>query len=234
MRKGYFMYGLEIITYPIRHMYNSKKETKTVHIEYNKQCSTDFMDIFADKKEEKSADNMYIRGAQLNEDEGDIIELLGIKSGFNVFDFKVDDNVKSIQINTYELVDGKWDLMVGGGGQSFSDVEGRIALSYDYIANGLRTAVQSEKSGGSNSYDLAEKYDFNNLAKTESVLSSETVIEYEKEIPLVIQMFTSQNGGISFGLDSYFMPESIKGYEKVYSVTVMFSQKTVNELTDNA
>ena len=25
-----------------------------------------------------------------------------------------------------------------------------------------------------------------------------------------------------------------KGYEKVYSVTVMFSQKTVNELTDNA
>lgn len=48
MRKGYFMYGLEIITYPIRHMYNSKKETKTVHLEHNIQCSIDFMDIFAD------------------------------------------------------------------------------------------------------------------------------------------------------------------------------------------
>ena len=46
-------------------------------------------------------------------------------------------------------------------------------------------------------------------------------------------MFTSQNGGVSFGLESFYMPESIKGYEKIYAVTVMFSQNTVAELTDN-
>ena len=46
--------------------------------------------------------------------------------------------MQSIQVNTYRLVDGEWKLEAGGGGQVFSDVKGRVALSFERLDDGLR------------------------------------------------------------------------------------------------
>lgn len=73
---------------------------------------------------------MYIEEAQLTEEEQNIANLLGVNQDYRLYDFKLDDTVKSIQINTYELTDGKWHLVSGGGGLSFEDSCGRFALSF--------------------------------------------------------------------------------------------------------
>ncbi len=79
---------------------------------------------------EKSPDQMYIEEAQLTEEEKAIAELLGLNQDYRLFDFEVDDTVKSMQINTYELTDGQWHMIAGGGGQAFEDSEGRLADRY--------------------------------------------------------------------------------------------------------
>lgn len=66
-------------------------------------------------------------------------------------------------------------------------------------------------------------------------LTNQKEVVYEKEIPLVIQVHTSKNN-IEYILPEYGFNNpkmySEAGYEKVYALTCLFSQKTVKELSD--
>ena len=104
----------------------------------------------ADK--EKNEEKMYIEPAQLTEEEEEIALLLGLNTEQRIYDFTLDESVQSIQVNTYRLMDGEWKLEAGGGGQAFSDTEGRIALGFERLDEGIRIAVQSEHTGGSTEY----------------------------------------------------------------------------------
>ena len=94
---------------------------------------------------ENNLDRMYIEEATVDRRRKNIARTIGIKSRIpSVADFSIDDTVKSMQINIYELIDGEWHIIAGGGGQAFEDSEGRLALGFDNVADGLRIAVQSE------------------------------------------------------------------------------------------
>lgn len=175
---------------------------------------------------------MYINVAQLNDDEQNIASLLGAGNDHLIFDFSVDETIKSVQINTYRLINGKWELESGGGGRTFEDKHGRLALGFDKIPEGLRIAFQSENHGGADKFEAdLQGIELPTGCATTS-LQSETLIEYEKEIPLVIQVLTSQNAIKSYSVDCFETPEKYEteNYEYVYAITIRFSQKTVNEL----
>ena len=169
---------------------------------------------------ENNLDRMYIEEAQLTEEEKNIAELLGLNQEYRLYDFSIDDTVKSMQINIYELIDGEWHIIAGGGGQAFEDSEGRIALGFDNVADGLRIAVQSEHNSG--------------MGYATSTLSDKQKIVYDQEIPLVIQIITSKNEVHSYVVDYFFQPEEYEkyDYEYVYAITVLFSQKPVSELAN--
>ena len=182
---------------------------------------------------EKTADKMYIEPAQLTEEEEKIAALLGLNTQQKIYDFVLDETVQSIQVNTYRLMDGEWKLEAGGGGQAFSDVEGRIALSFERLDKGLRTAIQSEHTGGSTEYKSERNEDLNEIGSfATSVLSEKTEFEYEEEIPLAVQVITSNNQVVSYQVDYFNSPEEYEklGYEGVFAITVRFSKKTVAEL----
>ena len=183
---------------------------------------------------ENDLNQMYIEEAQLTEEEKNIAELLGLNQEYRLYDFFIDDTVKSMQINTYELIDGEWYIVAGGGGQAFEDSEGRLALGFDNIADGLRIATQSEHNSGSTSYFKEIKNDITGMGWATSTLTDKTEIAYDQEIPLVIQIITSKNEVHSYMVDYFFQPEEYEkyDYEHVYAITVLFSQKTVNELTN--
>ena len=82
---------------------------------------------------EKTDGKMYIEPAQLTAEEEKIAALLGLDTQQKIYDFVLDENVQSIQVNTYRLMDGEWKLETGGGGQAFSDVKGRISLSFERL-----------------------------------------------------------------------------------------------------
>ena len=182
---------------------------------------------------EKTAEKMYIEPAQLTEEEEKIAALLGLNTQQPIYDFVLDETVQSIQVNTYRLIDGEWKLETGGGGQAFSDVTGRIALSFERLDEGIRIAIQSEHSGGSTEYNSERNEDLNEIGNyATSILSEKTKFAYEEEIPLVVQIITSKNEVVSYQVDYFNSPEEYEkfGYEGVFAITVRFSRKTVGEL----
>lgn len=174
-------------------------------------------------------DEMYIEVAKLTEEEKSIADLLGVNTDKYIFDFVLEDTVKSIQIKTYELVNGKWESIIDGS-QEFTDSKGRIALGFDKIVNGLRVAIQSEHSDGATSYEREIDEEFSSRGYATSILSNKTKINYEEEIPLVIQISTSENGITTYGVEYFNNPEQYEklDYENVYAITVIFSQNKVS------
>lgn len=179
-------------------------------------------------------DQMYIEKAELTEEEKNIADLLGLNQEYRLYDFHLDDTVKSMRVNTYELIDGEWHIVAGGGGEAFEDSDGRLALGFDNLADGLRIAIQSEHNNGSTSYFKESKPDMAGMGYTTSTLSDRKEILYDQEIPLVIQIITSKNEVHSYVVDYFFKPEEYEkyDYEYVYAVTVLFSQKSVSELAN--
>ena len=181
----------------------------------------------------KSAEKMYIEPAQLTEEEEKIAELLGLNTKQRIFDFVLDESVQSIQVNTYRLIEGVWTLETGGGGQAFTDTEGRIALGFERLDEGIRIAIQSEHTGGSTEYNSERNEDLMEIGGfATSVLSEKTEFDYEEEIPLAVQVITSNNQVVSYQVDYFNSPEEYEklGYEGVFAITIRFSQKTVGEL----
>ena len=181
----------------------------------------------------KTAEKMYIEPAQLTEEEEKIAALLGLNTKQRIFDFELDETVQSIQVNTYRLLDGEWKLETGGGGQAFSDTEGRIALAFERLDEGIRIAIQSDHTGGSTEYKSERNEDLDEIGSfATSVLSEKTEVYYEEEIPLAVQVITSNNQIMSYQVDYFHSPEEYEklGYEGVFAITVQFSQKTVGEL----
>lgn len=175
---------------------------------------------------------MYIEKAILSEEEKEINELYDEKQ--YIYDFAVDDSIKSVQINTYELDGAQWKLIAGGGGCAFDETEGRLALDFEKIPEGMKTVLQSEKSKFSDSYGNKGIEEIENMGCATSFLNERTDIEYEKEIPLAVQIITDKNEIHSYEVEYFNNPEEYEkhNYEYVYAVTVRFSQKTVGELSE--
>ncbi|MEG1829670.1 MAG: hypothetical protein RR309_09685 [Cellulosilyticaceae bacterium] len=177
---------------------------------------------------------MYINQAELTKEEKNIVNLMGTNLNNKIFDFTVDETIKAIQINTYKLQGDKWQVISGGGGHVLDDSEGRIALTFENIAKGMRTTLQSENTNSSVAHTIPTTDEFADMGRATSYLSNDTEIEYEKEIPLIIQISTTKNEISSYSVEYFNHPEEYQklGYEYIYAVTVMFSQKTVNELDE--
>lgn len=176
-------------------------------------------------------DGMYLRKAELTEEEAAIAELLGSSQNTYLLDFMVDETVRAIELNTYELIDGEWQMM-SGGERTLTDPSGKIALTFDHIGNGIRTCIQSEHTNGSEKYTSEPQLSSDGMSCSTSYLTDVTAIEYEMEIPLVIQIHTSKNEVFTQTPEyGFYEPESYEaaGYEKVYAITVMFSQKALSK-----
>lgn len=172
---------------------------------------------------------MFVELTQLTEEENKIAELLDANREQYIFNFKLDDHLQSLQINTYKLSDGSWERITGGGGYSINDSEGKIALDFTNLAYGVRRiAFQSEGSSYSIAFEEEKEKDLSRMGVVTS-LANLTEITYEKEIPLVVQVISSKIKINSYPVDYFYTPEEYEkhNYEHVYAITVSFSEKSV-------
>ena len=175
--------------------------------------------------------DMSIQPAQLTEEENRLLELLNVgMEQYRIFDFTVSNKVQSIQINTYELQNGMWEVLVGGGGHAFTDPKGRLALSFGKLTEGLGTALQGESCNDAVSYTLPPQEDGASMSYATSTLSRGIPVAYDQEIPLVIQVATTKSEIHSYDVDYFNRPEEYAklGYEHVYAITVLFSQEPLD------
>ena len=92
----------------------------------------------------EAAPPMYIQPAELNEEEAAIAKLLGADTEQHLFDVVLDGTAKKVSVNTYELEDGAWELVSGGGGMALKDgvKKGRMAFGFQDLRGEYREAIQ--------------------------------------------------------------------------------------------
>ena len=187
-----------------------------------------------------SPEPMSVSPAQLSAEEEALAKLLDVNmDSYRIFDFQMEgkgnSGVQSVQITLYELEGDAWTVKAQSQ-RAFSDAAGRLALSFGKITEGVRLTVQSENVFESLSLDMEAGTDTASMSCTTSILTDSAVVELDKETPLAIQIVTSKNDITSYGVQYFDMPREYArhGYEHVYAVTLMFSQKTVYEQLDGA
>lgn len=188
------------------------------------------------EKDKDKGGAMTIAPAQLSEEERNLSELLALgMDSYHIFDFQV-AGAQSLTVNTYELVDGDWSLIQGGGGAELGAETGRIALTFGKITDGVRLAFQTEGQLMSTSFQTEPGDDVSGMTFASSSLDGPQAIELEQEIPLVLQVATAKNEVRMYQVDYFGMPRELAkhGYEHVYAITVTFSGKTVGGLSQDA
>lgn len=181
-----------------------------------------------------------IAPAELTPEEAALAELLNVDmDSFRIFDFGVgkagDGGVKSVQITLYELKNGEW-APVSQNRRALSDPDGRIALGFSKIPEGVELTLQSETMLGTSTLEAAPGDNASSMTYATSVLTGSVPIELDKETPLVVQIATTKSEISSYDVKYFEMPREYDkhGYEHVYAITALFSEKTVYELADSA
>ena len=130
-------------------------------------------------------DSMTLSPAQLTQKEEQMVQLLTPNQGI-LLDFAADEQLKSLSVSIKELDGTQW-VSVGGGSYGLEDSSGRIALQFDLLDEGLRTAIQTKNYFVSSNNFKPEKSDREGLAWGSTILSDSVPLEYETEIPVAIQ-----------------------------------------------
>lgn len=167
-------------------------------------------------------DSMTLSPAQLTQKEEQMVQLLTPNQGI-LLDFAADEQLQSLSVSIKELDGTQW-VSVGGGSYGLEDSSGRIALQFDLLDEGLRTAIQTKNYFVSSNNFKPEKSDREGLAWGSTILSDSVPLEYETEIPVAIQAFTT-GSFYSTDVSAYYEPEQLaeRGYAKVLALTITFS-----------
>lgn len=163
---------------------------------------------------------MYIEPAQLNKDEQALMKLVGEDS--RLFDFKLDGEAKSVKICVYRLENGAWALSSGGGEFVNRGKEGRLALTFEKLSDGIRVAV-ADDGAVSMERKVPEEMDLKNFSRATAALSACKKVSWGEEIPLVMQIFSTKDVVSDYGPENFFTPEKLD-YEHAYAVTVTFTK----------
>lgn len=185
------------------------------------------------KKDKKAA--MTIAPTQLTEEETALTELLGLEmKSYRLFDFQV-SGAKSAKISAYELVDNEWSLVTAGLGDFTPDGPGRIALTFGKMNEGVSVRYQGASGGGGAQFAMPGG-ESDGLFYATSVLTDLTPVELDKEIPLAIQIATSQSEIDSYYVNYFEMPRELAkhNYEHVYAITVTFRTSSVSDNSQGA
>ena len=182
------------------------------------------------KNDNAQSGAMEISSVSLTQQEGNIVDLLNVNKKPNIFDFTVDKKVKSIHLNCYELTNkGDWKE-ISSYNSLMNTEKGRIAFSFDVIGNGIEMSIQNSNGTSRDDYKPEKKLDTKDMSELTSI-NHKNSIQYEEEIPLIIQVVTSKSEIKSYDTEYFYRPNEYQklGYEHVYALTISFSQKNLSK-----
>ncbi len=166
-------------------------------------------------------DNMFVSKGKLSNDELSTAEFLGVEEPY-VIEYNVNDTIKSLTVNLYELIDKQWETMSISTQELISN-SGRIAFSFDNLGLEYKYMVEED---GTIHYKNNEPINFESTAIATSYLTEKTAVEIGKEIPLIIQIHSLEDNVSSYIPALGFFEThkyAIQDDERVYAITIVFN-----------
>lgn len=184
----------------------------------------------------KNESVMTIKTAELTEEESDLLELVKGNTQVNIYDFEVNDTIKSIEISIHKLKQGKWENLSKTCNDVSSAGKGKLVVSYQDIKDNVEVAIQTkEKTVSTTYFEGLEDVDYGDMLGVTTTLAQSEEIIPGKEIPLVIQVYTSKSEVTGLNPDSYYESEKLMEHDNVYAITVLFSEsENTQQYSDTA
>lgn len=176
---------------------------------------------------------MKIQSAEFTEEQTELLALLGVNTTSKLYDYTIDDTIKTVKFDFYTLDSNlKWKEDGGFSTQVDSDSPtGKIILSNPDINGNIRIAWKNEK--GVSTWNSASKVYKHTDGLSSSISWGETTeIIPEQEIPLAIQIFTDKDSFSGYDASSFYDTDKLKDHNVVTAVTVTFSKHTMDELNE--
>ena len=190
------------------------------------------------------AQDVYIAQADLSDSEKNLLELVSGDRRISIWDYQVDDSIKTIWIRGFSLNDqGEWESLGGLGGEKEEEnTQGRMAVllddldqeqeivySYKY-EDEVTGEIHSSKTSWKGAYfaqfpieEGAQGYAVNDTTLTEQIS--------DQEIPLVM-LYGSKDGVLATpDFNDFENPEELieMNYDYCYVITVEFSTMSLDE-----
>lgn len=171
----------------------------------------------------------YIQSAQLTPQE-ELIRLLSSQGRTaSLYDFQLGSCDPSLTVNVYMLEDNQWVLYTGGSSFHLpaQNGSGRFALNYGPLTEGIVTTMVDERGGVMSLRQAPAEIlcDVSGLTVSTTALSGLAEVQPDEEIPLLMQLITSQlledTPETAFSLQPDEM--AALGHEYVFLVTASFS-----------
>lgn len=170
----------------------------------------------------------YVRGAALSKKESAVAELLGGDDGACLFDFAAPRGARSARFRIYRLKGGAWRAAAGEATFALSASDGRIALQFDKIPDGVRISMTGD---GAALHHTTAKRRADTAGRTRAVsrLEEAQAAKCGREIPLVIQYF-SDGEMDALDTESFYHPEKYgkRNGDLIYAVTVTFRAQALS------
>ena len=187
--------------------------------------------------------DVYIAQASLSDTEKDLLDLINSNQKITIWDYHVDDSVKTIAVNIFSLNDqGEWEELNVSAGSAEEDKQGRMAILLDDLDKEqeivfLHTEI-NEAAGEKHSWKTSIKgayfadsafegglhgYDVSDALTTEKVA--------DQDIPLIMLYGSKENVLTSPNFSDFENPEELAqmNYDYCYVITIEFSTLPIEE-----
>lgn len=168
---------------------------------------------------------MKLEQAQLSQHERDLLRLVGGRDS-KIYDYQVNEAIKSIRIEIFALEDGAWK---GNGGinAAIEARKGRFSLCGVGEEGAMSIALQ-EKDGTSVWRSQAiEAEDPAGMGRMEEWLGV-TEVKAGEPIVFMLQCFSRDQTFDGVGLGDFDKPERLADYDFVNAAVITFSESELN------
>ncbi|NFS10545.1 hypothetical protein FDE77_04480 [Clostridium botulinum] len=167
-----------------------------------------------------------IKFSNLMQKEESLLKLIENEADCKIYDYVLNNNVKSIYVNFKTLnSNGEWQEN-GGASSDVSSTKGRIAISSFRDEGNLQISIENG-DGVVKFKSNSELYDNAKGMTRAMAWDEECDFVCEKEIPLAMQII-SNTSEIGISMNNFYNTDELKDYDIVNAVTVTFSENTIN------
>lgn len=179
---------------------------------------------------DKPATDMEIRPTELTEGEQQLLDFVGVEDSIMMYDYTVNDKIRSTSIEILTLnSSGQWESNGGGVSSSITMTDtrektGRFMISLQGDGN-IKLTEQHES--GTTSWTSEAVYDslVGDGAKISDRLMNSTEIISEQPIPVIMFGRSTKNTTRTYDLGDYQNTAQLGDYDAVSVITVCFSEK---------
>lgn len=172
----------------------------------------------------------------LTDEESEILDLVGIESDIEIYEYKINESYQSISIWLEAYDHGELVSTKSSMSSMIDSEKGRIAVLVDMESN-YRWKISQQSDGGLSSYSFSTEGDFEtNEDYSVSYSSLGDPVEIKPGQVIILKTFLYEDGdSVSIYDNQHYVeePEVLDEYDYVYLLKCQFSKEPVGHIEIN-